>query len=426
MGGIERKTVLPGVNLSCVYTDKFKNGLFSAYLMRGLNSDDAPKNAMLADVLRRGCTEFPDMESIEARLDELYGASVSTVMRQIGETTAVGFSSFFADDRYLGGTEKILESAVSLTGQLLLDPATKGGMLNSDYVRSERDNLCDRIRAAVNDKRRYAVMRLKELMCADESYGVNPLGSLEKAGKMTHVSLTRHYRHILEHSPLELFYCGGAEPGRVEAAVLDAFAAMPRGETEPCDTEVRIDCGPMRTVNEKMDVSQGNLAIGFRLGEIMYNPNHAAMAVFSAVFGGSPVSKLFLNVRERMSLCYSVGSSLDRHKGIMVVSAGISPSKYDAATEEIFNQLDKCRRGEISEDELAAAKKYVASGLRESADEAALLDSYWLSRRVDGTDCTPEETAALAECVSAEQVIEVAESVKADMIYFLSGEESGQ
>ena len=405
---------------------KFKNGLFSAYLMRALNADDAPKNAMLADVLRRGCTKLPDMESIEARLDELYGASVSTVMRQIGEATAVGFSAFFADDRYIGRNEKILEQAVSLTGQLLLDPATKGGMLNSDYVRSERDNLCDRIRAAVNDKRRYAVMRRRELMCAEESYGVNPLGSIEKAGKITHVALTRHYRHILEHSPLELFYCGGADPRRVEAAVLDAFAAIPRGETESCDTEVRIGCGQTRTVKEKMDVSQGNLAIGFRLGEIMYKPNYAAMAVFSAVYGGSPVSKLFTNVRERMSLCYSVGSSLDRHKGIMTVSAGISPDKYDAAVEEIFNQLDKCRRGEISGDELAAARKYVASALRESADEAALLDSYWLSRRMDGTECTPEEMAALAECVSAEQVIQVAESVKTDMIYFLSGEESGE
>ncbi|MBO4331023.1 MAG: insulinase family protein, partial [Oscillospiraceae bacterium] len=305
MGGIVRKTVMPGVNLSCVYTDKFKNGLFSAYLLRALNADDAPKNAVLADVLRRGCTKLPDMESIEARLDELYGAAVSPVMRQIGETTAVGFSAAFADDRYLGRGEKLLEEAFSLTGQLLLDPATKGGMLNSDYVRSEKDNLCDRIRAAINDKRRYAAMRLRELMCAGESYGVNPLGTLEKAEKIHHVVLTRHYRHILEHSPLELFYCGGAEPARVEAAVLDAFAAMPRCETESCDTEVRIECGPMRTVNEKMDVSQGNLAIGFRLGEIMYNPNYAAMSVFGAVFGGSPVSKLFMNVRERMSLCYS-------------------------------------------------------------------------------------------------------------------------
>ena len=426
MSGIERKTVLPGVNLSCVYTDKFKNGLFSAYLMRSLNADDASKNAMLADVLRRGCTSLPDMETIEARLDELYGASVSAVMRQIGETTAVGFSSFFADDRYIGRSEKILESVLSVTGQLLLDPVTRGGMLNSEYVSSEKDNLCDRIRAAVNDKRRYAVTRLRELMCADESYGVNPLGSLEKADKITHVGLTRHYRHVLEHSPLELFYCGGAEPERVEAAVLDAFASVPRGDTERCDTEVRIDCGQTRTVKEKMDVAQGNLAIGFRLGEIMYNPDYAALSVFSAVFGGSPVSKLFLNVRERMSLCYSVGSSVDRHKGVMIVSAGISPSKYDAATEEIFNQLDKCRRGEITEEELEAARKYVASSLREGADEASVLDSYWLARRMDGTDCTPEELAALAECVSAEKVTEIAESVKTDMIYFLSGEESAE
>lgn len=424
MGGIERQTVLPGVKLSCVYTDKFKNGFFSAYLMRALDADDAPKNAMLADVLRRGCMRLPDMESIEAQLDELYGASVSPVMRQLGEATAMGFSSSFADDRYIGGQERILESVLSLTGQLLLDPVTRGGMLSTDYVLSERDNLCDRIRSIINDKRRYAVMRLRELMCADERYGVNPLGTVEKAEKITHLSLTKHYRRVLEHSPLELFYCGGAAPERVERAVLDAFAALPRGEQDSCETEVRIDCGPTRYVTEKMDVTQANLAIGFRMGKIMYNPSYAVLTVFSAVLGGSPVSKLFMNVREKMSLCYSVGSSVDRQKGILTVSAGISPSKYDAALGEIMAQIDSCRRGDITAEELEAAKKYVASALRECSDEAATLDGYWLSRRMDGMDCSPEELAALVETVTAEQVTEAAESIKPDMVYFLSGEEA--
>lgn len=425
MSATEKRIIAPGVELTCVSTDKFKNGTFGVCFLRGLDKEQAAKTALLSHVLRRGCRAYPDMTSIENRLGDLYGASVEPVMMQFGEITAAGFSAFFPDEAYLpvGGE---LKSVIELTGQLLLDPAASGGLLDGEYVRSERDNLCERIRSEINNKMRYARLRLRELMCADEAYGVNPTGTVESAARITNQSLTKHYKTVLEQSPIELFYCGAAEPELVEDAVRRAFAALPRaGGRTVADTRVRTHCESARTVVETMDVAQGNIAIGFRLGEVMYRPDYAALAVFNALLGGSPVSKLFMNVREKLSLCYSVSSSIDKHKGVMTVAAGIDPEKYDDALGEIMLQLDKCRAGEISERELETARKYVASAVLEAADEANALHSYWLSQKLCGLECTPEQYAALIRGVTLEQMVQTAQSLRTDMIYFLRGGEPG-
>jgi hypothetical protein len=131
---------MPGVNLSCIYTDKFKNRLLQYLLLAQPDQSRGSKNALLPSVLLRGCKSLPDMTAIAARLGELYGASVDPIVRQLGETQAFGLSVSFADDRYLPGGEKerILEKITALTGELLLDPLTKGGLLSSTMLPPKR------------------------------------------------------------------------------------------------------------------------------------------------------------------------------------------------------------------------------------------------------------------------------------------------
>lgn len=422
---LDRKALTPGVNLSCIYTDKFKTGYFSVFFLRSLTKAEAAKNALLPSVLLRGCKSLPDMTAIAARLGELYGAAIDPIVRQLGETQAFGLSVSFADDRYLPGGEKerILEKITALTGELLLDPHTKGGLLSSDYVASEKANLTERINALINNKAAYALERMKAYMFKDESYGLYLLGTAQSAERISASALTKQYKKLLETSRIELFYCGSAEPERIEAAVREAFKTLPNTaqRTEPKPTVVKTTVSEPKVVSESMNVTQGNLVLGFRLGEIMNKPDYAALSVFNAIYGGSINSKLFLNVRERLSLCYTVSSSIERSKGVMTVSSGIEFSKYEEAYNEILELLRLCREGEISQEELDTAKKTIITDIKSMTDSARTMDAYWLRQTLSGLDYGPDIYAALVEEVTKEDVIKIANSVKLDTVYFLKG-----
>ena len=408
-------TIMPGVELIYVHTDKFKTGHLSVSLLLQLDKANAAKNALIMHVLRRGCKRLPDLKSVSDELDRLYGATIDPVVRTIGEIQCIGFSANFADDRYLPGEESILEKVVSLTAELLLDPATRGGLLKADYVRSERDNLCDAIRSEMSDKRTYSFMRLKEIMFASEAYGTDRNGSLKSAEKIAQIALTKHYKSILATAPIKIFYCGGADLERITETVLNAFSTLPRGEIDlSAGTEIRVECGEPRFVTETM---------GFRLGEVMYSPDYASIAVFNAVFGGGVTSKLFMNVRERMSLCYYASSLTDRFKGVMFVMSGVEFDKYETARDEILAQLKACSDGEISDGELSSAISYLVNSVRAMEDSVSSLDAYYLAHSIDGLTYSPSEYALLIGEITREDVVKVAKSVKLDCVYFLRGED---
>ena len=425
-----RTELMPGVFLSHLRSDKFKTACMSVTLLTQLRRETAAMNAVIPFVLRRGTTRYGDMEQLSRRMDELYGAAVEPVVRRIGEIQCIGFYGSFPEPDYLPGGEALLGDTCALMAQLLLDPATRGGLLLPQYVDSERKKLLDIIRSRMNDKRSYALMRCIEEMCCYEDFAVSRFGSESEAENIHYKKLTRHYRELIQTCPVEIFYCGKTDFKAVSAAMRDAFSAMPRGEIDyDIGTDLRMNAveDHVRFVEEEMDVTQGKLVLGFRLGECMEEPDIPALYVFNAVYGSGATSKLFMNVREKLSLCYYASSAVYLHKGIMLVSSGIEFDKLDAARDEILAQLDSVRRGEITDDELRSAKKSVASDLRAVQDSLGELEGFYLSQALDGLDYGAAELAALAEDVTKEDVQAIAESIECDLIYFLkgSGEEDG-
>ena len=390
-----RTEIRPGVWLTHLREDKFKTACFSVSLLSQLNRETASMNALIPFVLRRGTSAFPDMETLSARMEELYGTVIEPIIR------------------------------LELTLDLLLSPVTRGGLLLPAYVESERDKLLDLISARMNNKRSYAVLRCIEEMCCCEDFAVGRYGDEESCRSINYKKLSRHYRTLLQTSPIELFYCGRASLREVKALLRDHLSTLPRGEIDmEIGTEIRmnaLEAEPRSTV-EEMDVAQANLVIGWRLGECMEDPDFAALYVFNDLFGGSPSSKLFLNVREKLSLCYYASSIIDIRKGLLLVSSGIQLANLDAAKAEIFAQLDAVCRGDFSEDELQTAKAGVISDLRSIPDSQGALESFYLSQAVVGADYSPTDLAALVNEVTAAQVIAIAKSVECDQIYLLKQE----
>ena len=414
--------------LSTLRTDKFKSDCLSLSLLTALDRETVSKNALLPRVLARGTVSYPDMDAIAAAEDALYGARIMPYVRKYGEILCTGFYAGFVADRFLPGPggERLLEPVCALLGELLLSPVTEGGELRRDYVESEREKLIDDIRGRMNDKRTYAAYRLIENMCAFEAYGCDDMGGEAEAASVTGAELTAHYRALLRTAPVEIFYCGAADGERVSAALKDALRTLPRGEINfDLGTDVRMNTveEKPRYFGESLDVTQGKLGLGFRLGECMEDPNFAAIRVFNDLYGGSVNSKLFLNVREKLSLCYYASSACDSVKGVMLVSSGIEFNDFDAAKAEILAQLDAVKAGDFTDGELQSAKKTAASDLRTLTDSPGALESFYLRQTLLGLDYGPDELAALCEDVTKQDVLAVAEGIELDAVYFLHGTE---
>ncbi len=424
---ITERILAPGVTLRAVQTQKFKTSMLAVTFLEPLDGKTASLNAVLPRVLRRGTSACPDMESLSAALDELYGGSIEPIVRKKGEVQCIGFWGSFLDDAFVPPGTRLLEPAAALLGQLVLDPAGEDGAFLPEYVESEKDNLIDKIRGEINDKLQYSLSRLRESMCAGEAYGVNRLGSEETAAAITGTQLWTRYQEILRTAPVYLYYCGSAGIDRVEAAFRSAFSTLPQGERRavPDTRLIPAPAGPVRRISESMDVTQGKLVLGFRTGKRYQTVEEVAAAtLFNAVYGGSTNSKLFLNVREKLSLCYFASSALAMSKGVMLVYSGVEFANFQKAEEEILAQLQACRDGEIDAGELEAARLYSVSAFRTTLDAQGRLEEYWLNRYFSGTGFTPEELAEAISRVTLDEVVAVAGDIRLDTIFTLKGKEA--
>ena len=415
-----RREIMQDVFLTYLPAQRFKTSRMTVQLIAPLQRETAAANALLPAVLRRGTVRCPDMESLSAALDTLYGANIDYTVRKKGERQCVGFAASFIDDAFTPHGEKLLEPVSAMLGELLLDPVTHGGRFLSSYVESEKANLIDAIRGLKNDKRDWADIRLMQEMCAGEPYSVLRLGDEETAGRITNQSLYVHGQALMASSRVEVIYCGSAEAQRVEDAVLTALAALPRGAQTALPEVQRIQAPDTpRRIVETMDVTQGKLAMGYRCS----SDDYPAMVLANLIFGGTSNSKLFLNVRERLSLCYYASSSYARSKSILTVSSGVETADFERAEAEIGRQLQAVQQGDWEDWEQEGALQAIRASLLSLSDSQGALENFYLGQIAAGVEETPEELAAALEQVTKERIVAAAQTVKPDTVYFLRGKE---
>lgn len=410
----------PGIRLQCYTDNRFKQNALSIQYVRPMRREEAAMNALIPSVLLRGCNSAPDLRQITMRLDTLYGASVSPISRRSGDYQTTGFYVGMMDDRFAMGGEPLLEETLAFVGELLFDyPTENGGFLDA-FVQGEKTNQIYAIEAERNDKRTYAAQQLLKKMCGPDSFGLPRMGEPEEVSAITPQALLRHYEALRRESPVELFYVGSAQPGKVEAALQKIFAGEKR-DYRPLPPQTDLTPGPRQHLSEAMEIAQGKLAMGYVTPITNRSTAFPAMQMLSTVFGGGMTSKLFQNVREKQSLCYSIGSGYYGAKGIVLVSAGIDFDKEQHVRQEVEKQLDACRRGEISQAEVDAARHSLISALQAVPDSPSSIENYYSTMTLNGCGMDPQRHRAALEAVTAEDLVAAAKTLELHSTYFLKG-----
>lgn len=418
---IQTTQLFPGITLRCFPDERFKQSCLSIQLVRPLRHEEAAMNALIPAVLLRGCESAPDLRAITLRLDDLYGASVGALVRRVGDVQTTGFYCNFIADRYTLESEALLAPMVEFVGQLLLEPVTENGVFRKDFVESEKKNLISTLQTQLNDKRVYASTRLLQLMCAEDPFGVPRLGRVAEAEQVTAENLYAHYRKILSESRIDLFYVGPQPQEQVAAALSPLFAALDR-DYSPLPAQTGFRGGPGKEETQVLDVAQGKLAIGYYTEITSRHPDFAAMQVLNALFGAGMTSKLFVNIREKGSLCYDIGSGYYGSKGILTVNAGIDWDKEDLVRRQIEEQLQACMAGHITPEELKSAKESLCSSLLGTHDSPGAIEGYYESGALSGLGITPEEYIARVQAVTVEDCARVACTLKRHSSFFLKGD----
>jgi predicted Zn-dependent peptidase len=382
--------------------------------------EEAALNALLPAVLLRGCRSCPDLRDITLRLDDLYGASVGTLVRRVGDYQTTGFFTSFIEDRYAMEGDAVLQPMVAFLKELLLDPVTENGAFRADYVEGEKKNLISTIESQLNDKRAYAMEQMMRRMCKQDTFGLSRLGEKEDVAAITPKALYAHYQNILRTSRIDVFYVGSAPAQQVAQLVKDMLGDISRSYVNLPEQTGFHSC-PGGSYEEQMDVSQGKLCMGFTSPVTIRDAGFVTMQLLNMLFGGGMTSKLFMHIREKLSLCYAIGSGYHGTKGIFTVSAGIDSNRGQQVQQEVMAQLEACRRGDITEDELNAAKQAIRSSLLSTPDAPASIEGYYASAALSGLTLTPEAYMAAVEQVTVQQVAQAARLLELHTVYFLKG-----
>ena len=415
-----RTEILPGVYLTAVQSDKFKTGCFSLNLLRPMKKEEAAANALIPSVLLRGSETCPDIASISAKLDELYGASVGTLVRKKGEVQLVGFYCDYVQDEYVD--EPVFAPLMAFLAELLLNPRLENGAFPEAVVDSEKLNLENAMLSRINDKRTYAASQLIRTMCAGQPYGIPRIGDPDDLTEITAKSLYAHYRDLLATSRVELFYMGSLSPEAVAKVLQTVLADLPRAEAfVPVGTTPAPAARPLQEKTERLDVTQGKLSLGFFTDITAKDPRYPALVLAATVFGGGATSKLFTNVREKMSLCYYASASFEKFKGVLSVSSGVEFSKLETAKTEILRQLEACKAGDITDAELESARGYLVSDLKIAMDSPGRLDDYYMGQILLEQDGTMQDLASAIARVTKQEAADAIQALRLDTIYALEG-----
>ena len=409
-----------GIEFYSFRQTRFKQGALSIQFVRPMKKEEAACNALLPAVLLRGTKRDPDLRSITLRLDDLYGASVSALVRRVGDYQTTGLYCSFMEDKFALDGDEILAPMLDFVGELLLEPVTEKGVFSENYVESEKKNLISTIETEKNDKRVYASAQLMKILCRNDSFSLPRLGEKEDVEKITAQKLYDHYRKVLSESPVQVFYVGSAEPAQVAKLLTKQFEKISRAPVMLAP-QTALAGGDGGHVTEKMDVAQAKLCMGFVTPITNRTADFAAMQVMNTVFGGGMTSKLFMNVREKLSLCYSVGSAYYGSKGVLTVSAGIDEGKEKIARDEIMAQLEACKNADITEEELTAAKEAVLSALRTIHDSPGAIEGYFATAALSGQGMDPQAHGAAIAAVTGADVARVARTLCYHSSYVLKG-----
>ncbi len=410
-------------NIIIKNSDRFKSVFVSVNLLLPLEVDKTGKNALLAMVLKKSNGLYKTEKELERVLASLYDTTLDVNVEKLDNLYNIQFGIEMLNGQYMSNeeTNKIKEIICSI----ICNPNIANGKFEDSIFELEKATLIQKIAEERDDKKKYALECLMSDMFKGTAYGEHTLGTVETVKEITNEDLVEHYDYVINNAEVVVSAVGN----------LNGIEKLPQEllETicEKCGKHIAINKQDVEIAHkeieeriENQDINQSVLCIGLRAKDVKKEDSYALM-LYNAILGGTPSSKLFQNVREKESLAYYAKSVYNKLKQVIYMYSGVDPKNNERAKQVMLDQLELIRKGEISEEEFFAAKQNLISAYRELLDSKVAISRNLLNNEIYfDRDVTVEETIERLQKLKIEDVIAVANKVKATNIFLLGGASS--
>ena len=407
------------VKLTLIPESKFKTNLISVYIQRKLDRNEVTKNALLPGILKSGCNKYKTLGQLTDRDEELYGSYLHAGASKRGESQVLGFSILSVNEKYLD--EKILGQCIEFLNEIINNPLVIDGGFNEEYLNIEKEILKDSIMSIINDKGNYAMKRTNEIMFEGEPYSINGKGYIEDLDTIDRVGLYEHYKEVLKTSPIEIMIEGEFEETEVVELIKEKFQFDRGNIIDIPKEEYYKEVDKVKEVKETMDIAQGKLVMGYRCNvDYLDEEKYYSLLLGSRILGGGADSKLFINVREKESLCYTIYSTIQKSKSTMMVCSGIEAQNYEKTVNLVKEQVQKLKDGDITESEISNAKIAFINSLNSLNDEIGRISDFYFSQSISKNKSDLDQIKNMINKSTKEDIVEAVKNIELDTIYFLS------
>lgn len=408
-----------GITLHIIPTNKFKTNMISVFITTPLVRENVTKNALIPAVLRRGSQTMKTQEEISITLEEMYGASFDCGIEKTGDNHVIKFYLETINDVFIPQQENILDRGIQTLMDIVWNPLIKDGKFDSEYVRTEKENVKTIIESKIDNKAKYALERCIEEMYQNKPYGLYRFGYVEDLENINAKNLYEYYQKLMKEAKIDIFVSGQVQEETVKKIIQQNQWIQQLEMRKPNFITIGQQAElEEKVINQSMQVTQGKLVIGLQVEKNEMDSKYVTL-LYNTILGGGASSKLFQNVREKASLAYTAGSNYIRQKDAIFIRCGIEIPNYEKALTIIKQQLKDIESGEFTKEEFQNAKTTLISSIQFIPEEQDTEITYYFGQELSGTSVSFEEYIKKIETITEEQIIEIAKEIKINTIYFL-------
>ena len=417
----KEQEIKQGIKLHTISTDKFKTNLIAIFLTTKLTRENVTKNALTSMVLRRGSKTMPLQEEISKQMEKMYGAVFDCGLDKTGDNQVLKFYIETINDNFLPKQgEDLLGRSLEKILEIVFNPYVENEGFKPEYVEQEKNNIIQRIDGKIDNKARYALDRCIEEMYKDKPFGLFKFGYKEDLEKINAKNLYEYYKKLISTCKIDIYVSG--KVGEETKQVLEENENIKRLNERTPDYIVPKAEDKLvqeeRVLTESMEVTQGKLVLGLDVNISTEKEKYATL-LYNSILGGSANSKMFQNVREKAHLAYVASSSYLRYKNNIFVNCGIEISNYEKALELIRKQIEDMRKGDFTDEDIENGKKGIIANIKTIEDEQDTGISYTFGQELTKEKVSLEDYIANVQSVTRQEIIDVANAVSINTIYFL-------
>ena len=379
-----RKTLAKNIFLNINPINKFRTIKVQVDFLRPLNSEETTSRRLLANVLSNSTEDYPSFRSINDREMELYGSEINVYTRNLLNFNDLAFSVEFADPNFLINGEEQIKDNLDLLGEIVFKPNLKNGEFDKTSFETEKRNLMSNLVSIQDNQDLVSSLGLAKLIYRDNPNRQVPIfGSIDQLENLTNEHLLKTYRDVIKNDTVIINVVGNVDEDKfLEELNKSIFFNTLQNERQ--DLKIKFDKfddlvkNPANQIDHK-HLNQSRIALAYSTEGVSKDFNRMAPQIMNLILGGDDQSQLFLQVREKNSLAYSVSSSYQPISHLVTIQAGLDADSVTKALELINQQIEYIKTGKFTDEQIKHAQKVMLTRRKISTDSIQhyIMRSTW-------------------------------------------------